>query len=47
MNVNFGLSNYKNIDFMMKMANQLKLKKRLNMLRKENPNKETYYKAQI
>lgn len=46
MNINFGLTEYGRIDFMMKLSEMLKEKKRYEILKKEKSDKK-YYQGKI
>jgi hypothetical protein len=47
MNVNFGLNDYERLKYMLKMASQLKLKKREDMLLKKYPERKAQILEQI
>lgn len=47
MNINFGLSDYGRIHFMLKMADLLKLKKKFEIKMAEHPSEAEYYKQKI
>lgn len=47
MNINFGLTDYGRMTYMLRMADQLKIKKRLEILVKDDPSSSAKYQKKI
>ena len=47
MNISFGLTEYGRMEYMMKMSEQLKIKKKYELKMKENPGEKSHWKKKI